>query len=468
MGSLRDLAAKLDSKSPAKLHDQLYLLLKSALEENQLDEVRNGRLPSQRKMAEILGVSRETLSKVLFRLIQEGCLSANERSGVFLNEKRQCTDLTDSERGSESSISEGVSFKQEGDNKGSPPLFVDNVPSFDYASGHHTQRFLKTLRQQSAKKTKLPFDSCGLISLRNLLCQELARSSGLNCLAEDTIVFSDLRACIDFIIRLTTKARPTCVIEAYGSLEVRALLELSGVPMAEIPVDKYGARTDILPCLQILNALYFSSPVMHDPLGIPLSSDRTDQLLSWVNSSDSILVEVSHSQEFLLNAAASRCVYVSSASSYLKPWTQICFAVLPSEFRKEAQKLKSAIGGAVSIIEQKAFEDFFSSGDLLRAEKHRELSNLKKRRDLEYSFAEIFKADVHVSSGNCGPKLVIEIISDANSLQIVRSISRCGLLIRLIEEFPYNEKFVIDLDTVSAESLERKLKKLKQVYRAGG
>ncbi len=479
--SLRSIANELNPRASTPLHDQLFGLLKSALEEGLLEDVCEGSLPSLRNMSSMLGLSRETVSKAISKLAGYGYLSAEERKRIYVIPRKDDAQRSQPIR---DEGPQGDTFDHEfnGSARGlqldfRPPSNTAVSPG-GYGKNYLTEKYLKNLRRQSAKRARFDLDACGLVSFREVLCEQLKRDSNLECRAENLIVFSDFRSCADFIIRLTTKGCSTCVVEAPGSQEIRSILDWNGLSVVEIPVDEEGMRADILSSYGLNESVCFVSPSMQDPLGVRLSPHRIESLLDWGKSTKSVIVETSTSQGFLRlgstpllwkPASDEECVYAWTVTSALKPWTQICCALFSDGLIKEARRLKSTIGGEVAITEQTALQDFILDGDLPKAQRQRELVNLEKRRRLGLAFSRIFKGDVSMWRGNCGPKLVFEVGGNLNPTLIVETSRMCGLSVRVLNEHIINDQstldrcIVLDLDLVNTEAISSKIENLESL-----
>lgn len=479
--SLRSIANELNSQASVPLHDQIFFLIKKALDDGQLEDVCEGRLPSLRNMSSILGVSRETVSKAISKLTGYGYLSAEERKRIYVLPRSGVTPLTHADQYRSIVAANGKPETDcDGDARGEQldfrPPSDDVSPQGTYNKNYLTHKYLKTLRKQSAKRARLDQDSCGLLSFREVLCEQLKRDSGVNCSAENLIIFSDYKSCIDFIVRLTTRGRSTCIMEAPGSLDIASILDLNAMSIVEIPVDEEGMRTDILRSYGVTDTVCFVSPSLHDPLGVRLSAQRSEVLTSWATESNSIIVECASSQGFLRVGstpslwkpnAEFQSAFAWTITAALKPWTQTCCAAFSDDLIQEARRLKLTVGGEVAINEQMALQDFILDGDLLRAQRQRELVNLEKRRRLGLTFSRVFRGQLSVCKGNCGPKMVFDVSTDTNAAHIVELARSVNLPVKLLEESHLSEhltgehRIVVDLDLINLDSLSSKIEQLE-------
>lgn len=486
--SLRSIAAALNSHAPTPLHDQIFFHIKKALDDGQFEDVREGRLPSLRQMSSILGVSRETLSKAISKLTGYGYLAAEERKHIYVLPRNDASTLKNLDALQHAEFVCGKPRPDAESDRGEKgqldfrPPSDDSAPPGIYSKNYLTHKYLKTLRKQSAKRARLDPDPCGLLSFREVLCEQLRRDSGIECSAENLVIFSDFKAGIDFIVRLTAKGRSAGVLENPGPQELTSILELNSLAIVEIPVDEQGMRTDILSNYGVTDTVCFVSPSLQDPLGVRLSSERAECLMGWASASNSTIVECSSSQGFLRvgstpslwrKSAAYQSVFVWTVASALKPWTQICCVAFSDSLVQEARRLKLIVGGDVPINEQMALQDFILDGDLLRAQRQRELVNLEKRRRLGLAFSRIFKGEVKIWRGNCGPKLVLELEKQVNADLISEALKHCGMPAKLLDETRLSDhlmcerRIAVDLDLVNLECMSNKLEQLEVALEAG-
>jgi len=80
----KQLFGELDRNGPA-LHLQIRMTLVNAIEAGLL--TREARLPSSRRLSDLLGIARNTVTTAYEQLIDEGLLVSRERSGIFVAEQ---------------------------------------------------------------------------------------------------------------------------------------------------------------------------------------------------------------------------------------------------------------------------------------------------------------------------------------------------------------------------------------------
>src|SRR5450432_1596469 len=74
---------RLDRASSEPLYQQLYRQIRAELESGSFDSSAS-RVPSSRVLATTLGVSRLTVNQAFSKLLAEGYLQTQERSGIFV------------------------------------------------------------------------------------------------------------------------------------------------------------------------------------------------------------------------------------------------------------------------------------------------------------------------------------------------------------------------------------------------
>ena len=472
--SLVEIGSSLNYLSKVPLHDQLFDLLKDALSNGRLTEVSDGLLPSTRHMALALSVSRETVSKTISKLAAHGLITANERKRTHVIEHKSLETLMSFETPLEILKSQSIrlDFTPEAD------LFVEKG---SYENNYLIDKYRKTLRRQSTKRHKISSNFGGLASFRQVLASQLKINSNIDCDAEDLIIFTDSRSCLDFILRLMRQSFSNAIIESPASREAVSLLNLHGFKTQSFFIDEFGLDIDSVTNNGFQNCLALVSATLQDPTGVSMSLARKVALMNWARETNSIILDRGSTQGFLRSSDSPALWQISGGSgvcciwefaSILKPWSQICCAIFPKHLQNNVRHLRSIIGGEVAINEQIAMQEFIEEGDLAKTMKHRELLCLEKRRRLNLAFARLFGGNLSALRINKGSKMVFSLIDETHLPMIVEAAQRVDLpaiAMDLPTQEKHSAKLLIDLDMVALESLSEKIQAFEcvlEVYKS--
>ncbi len=131
------------------------------------------------------------------------------------------------------------------------------------------------------------------------------------------------------------------------------------------------------------------TPAHQHPTGVVLTGERRTALLTWLRERDAIAIEDDYDAEYRYDRAAvgalqgldpDRVVYAGSASKTLAPALRIGWLVVPPALLKTVSHEKLLADRGTARIEQYAFADFLTRGELDR-HLQRMRSRYRARRD---------------------------------------------------------------------------------------
>ena len=131
------------------------------------------------------------------------------------------------------------------------------------------------------------------------------------------------------------------------------------------------------------------TPAHQHPTGVVLSGERRTALLAWLRARDAIAIEDDYDAEYRYDRAAigalqgldpDRVIYAGSTSKTLAPALRIGWLVVPPSLLQAVAHEKLLADRGTSRIEQHAFADFLTRGELDR-HLRRMRARYRSRRD---------------------------------------------------------------------------------------
>jgi len=341
------------------------------------------KLPSSRKLAKQLAVSRNTVVLVYQNLIDEGYIESRERSGIYVSDK----------------ISQGkVEFDQQ-------------QPSYDASSTNNYHRFKGALATTNAtscpqnwQRFNYPFidgkfDS-SLYPVKEWreannkanTTKEIYQWSELQGIEDDPMLLDEIRTkilprrgiqathdeilitagsqqALHLICQLFVDQTVTVSVEEPGYPEMRELLLKQGAKLHYQAIDNKGlVVNDQLNQCDII----YTTPSHQTPTSITMSMDRRDEVLKKAHEQDLLIIEDDF--EFESNFLGqphpalrsldkdNRVVYISCLSKVLASGIQIGFIVADSGVIAELKKLRKMVMRNPPLNNQRAVAYFLSLG----------------------------------------------------------------------------------------------------------
>jgi GntR family transcriptional regulator/MocR family aminotransferase len=353
----------------AQIEDQL----RRAIREGVLKA--GARVPSTRDLARQLEVSRPVVVNAYAQLAAEGYLVLRQ--------------------GARPRVSEAAVPRALG---ASAPTASRSVPRIDLrprapdVSRFPRAAWLRSLGEAVSKIAApdlLYGDPRGEAVLRSALAEYLGRVRGVAADPERVVVTSGYSQAQGVVCRvLADRGTKRIGFENPSHPEQRRVAIDAGLEIVPVAVDECGVRIDELERADV-DALVLT-PAHQHPTGAVLSGDRRQALLAWIRGRDVVVLEDDYDAEYRYDRAAvgalqglapDRIIYAGSASKTLAPALRLGWLVVPSQLLDAVADKKDLADCGTSRIEQRAFADFLTRGELDR-HLRRMRAPYRRRRDL--------------------------------------------------------------------------------------
>jgi len=373
---------QLDRTSSLSLQDQIRRGFFNAIGSGVLPA--GVRLPSSRKLADRLGVSRNTALIAYQTLIADGHLVSRERSGVFV-----ATDMQ---------WYQGSSMPVIGPRSG-PVLSTVSArlhesflarstyrfPSdwqtnrYPFIEGRYDRSLFPIVEWREASRLALAAQEVETWSVDSgeadddALIEEIRTKllprRGILARPDELLITASEQQALHLITRLFASEGTVAGVEEPGFPEMRALFEDRKARLIFLPVDDEGVIVDDkLKGCDIVHV----TPSRQRPTAVTLSSTRRAELLDMAVQNDFLIIEDDFECELnylddpipSLRAmeGGDRVIYVASLSKVLEPGVGLGFIVAPPEVIAAARRLRSLTTGRPSPNNQRAAAFFLSLG----------------------------------------------------------------------------------------------------------
>jgi len=371
----------LDPDSPLNLQSQIRQKL--------VDSILNGtfprgcRLPSSRKLAEQLGVARNTVVLAYEQLIEEGFLQSRERSGIYVNDNIlqgrvgfQGPSATEFELDSRwrerirTETSAKPQFQWPSDWQQHPYPFIDGY--FDsslYPTAQWREASRMALGSRIINEGSVTEGDADDPALIEQIRTKMLPRRGINASADEILITLGEQNALYVLTQLLTDHETTVVVEEPGNPRMRQLLEQRKAQIVHQPVDENGMiiNTRLDP-----GQLIYVTPSHHIPTAVTMATQRRQALLKKAKEFDQLIIEddFQHESNFLGQPhpalrsmdTENRVIYVSALPKVLAPGLRIGFIVAAPELIREARKLRQLMIGRPSLINQRTAAYFLSLG----------------------------------------------------------------------------------------------------------
>jgi GntR family transcriptional regulator/MocR family aminotransferase len=379
---VRDWLIHLRRGEYASLQTQIREALVSAILDRNLDQ--SEAIPSTRKMAKSLGVSRNTVVLAYQGLLDDGYLMARERSGYYVSDKALSETASPKPRTKSSALATHVDWGKR--LKSSPsqqsimikPQEWQSFPyPFIYGQVDHTlfplAEWRDCTRQALGKKWLGTWTNDSWSIDDPLLVEQIRRRilprRGIMASDDEILVTLGAQNALYLITELLVDKTTRVAMEDPGYPDVRNAFELKTANVTPIKVDEHGLT--LSPELDTTD-IVFTTPSHQFPTTVTMPLERRMALLKKAHEKDFLIIEDDY--EFETNYVNEPCpalksldddgrvIYVGSLSKTLFPGLRLGFMVGPKALIAEARALRRLMVRHAPNNNQRAAALFLSLG----------------------------------------------------------------------------------------------------------
>lgn len=401
------------SKKTEHLYMEIYHYYKSLILEQKLPS--GSKMPSLRKCAKELHLSRTTIENAYLQLAADGYIISKAQSGYYVTDIAQRQVVP-----SPSSSGRQPGFRYDFASSG-----VDKE-SFRFDLW---RRYIKSALRQDERLLSYG-EPQGETDFRQALCEYIRERRNILCTADDIVVGAGVQSLLHILCPLVldkkTVSFPTpsfvqgsTVFSDYG-FEVRYRNKDSGV--------------------------IYVSPAHMTKWGEIMPVSRRLELIRYAAQNQSLIIEDDFENEFVYLqkptpslfglAGGKGVVYIGSFSRLLLPSIRISFMVLPPSLKEAYQKKARVYNQTASKAEQIALCQFIRDGHL--AAQTRKLKRLysTKLKQLLLAVQTVFGNSSRIQIGSAGTSLALTLSVPFTGEELQNKAAAVSLRIQILKEAP--------------------------------
>jgi GntR family transcriptional regulator / MocR family aminotransferase len=325
-------------------------------------------LPSWQDLATQLGVARGTVRAAYEKLSAAQLIVASRAAGTHVAARPPIADRQAPEH--DSFLETYREFTAR------PGIFRMGVPAQEAFPAKLFSRIRSRAVRADSSAAPLYPDPRGEPDLRREIAAYLAVARGLDCSPAQIIVTGGFASGLGLALHALALEGRKVWMEDPGFPITRRGLELAGLSLAPIPVDREGIDVEYGLRHAPDAALVVVTPGQQAPLGSTLSPARRLQLLDWAARQGSWVIEDDYLSELQLQGRAApplaamdrneRVIHIGSYSKTISPMLRLGFVVAPlplaSRFAEVAACLAPAPGPSVQLT----IAEFMREGHYMR------------------------------------------------------------------------------------------------------
>jgi GntR family transcriptional regulator / MocR family aminotransferase len=375
-----DALLYLDPDSTLNLQAQIRQKLVEAIH---LEILKPGtRLPSSRKLAEQLGVARNTVVLACQQLVAEGLLAGRPRSGLYVAQRIKCPISKSESAGERAAITgrwqQWLKARANPDTARLAPADARDY-AFCFLDGQFDASLFPVHEWREACRYAHGSGDIAVWSAASgglddpMLIEELRTKilprRGINARADEILITVGAQQALYLLAELLVDSSVSVAIEEPGYPALRHLMNRRGAPIVHQPIDGEGMLVD-----STLDGcrIAYVTPSHQAATGVTMSLDRRCALLEKAAHRDMLIIEDDFDCESNYKGyphpalrgmdRENRVIYVSCLSKVLAPGLRLGFMVAAPELIAEARKLRRLMVGQPPRNNQRAMAHFIRLG----------------------------------------------------------------------------------------------------------
>jgi len=438
------LSPCLDEDAGVPLYRRLYLALREAI---LTGRVRH-RLPSTRRLAQDLGISRNSVATAFELLQAEGYLSGRIGSGSYVadhlpDQAPHTQPAAPPASPAPRRLARRVAgLPAESRESAQPVPFAPSPENWSTFPWPVWSRLLARPWRSPSPVLAASIDRAGLPALRRAVAEMLGASRAMSCSAEQVLITAGSQQALDIACRLLVDPGERVMVEDPGFQGAdAAIIAAGGIPVAR-SVDGEGLL--VPESLAGIRAVQVT-PSRNFPLGSILSLPRRLALLQAASAADCWIIEDDFDAEFRYagRPLASlfgldrerRVLYAGTFSRTLFPAVRLGYLVVPEALIEPARLVREAADGGMGTIPQVALAAFIAEGQYGAHVRRQRLKLAAERATLTALLSEHLGEVLEIVPADGGLSLTALFREKIDDRRAVEALAGIGIAARPLSSF---------------------------------
>lgn len=459
------LTIGIDTKKKEPIYEQIYKYIR--------DEIKHGvlecgtRLPSSRKLAEHLDVSRNTVDLAYGQLLSEGYIESKPKRGHYVSALDEILDFT-----VEISEEEEITEKKKTYPYDFAPSGVDMM-HFPYNTW---RKLMREVLMDDNSEIFQTGHSSGDVELREAIKSYLHQSRGVICSSSQIILGSGMEYLLLLLSQIFDKM-PVVAMENPTYMQAYRVFSQLGFDVRAIAMDEAGMMIHDL--YESEAEIAYVTPSHQYPTGIVMPINRRNALLNWAYEDESrYIIEDDYDSEFRYqgkpipslqgNDKKGKVIYMGTFSKAIAPAIRVGYMVLPKSLLSVYQETVSFYSCTVSRIDQAILSGFILKGYFER-HLNRMRALYKGKNNFLMQQLKLFGDDIVIRGSSAGLHVLVEFKGIKDHQEFQNRLLEQGVRLQPISNYyidgtPKKECYVLGFARLREIQIEEGILIIKNLY----
>jgi GntR family transcriptional regulator/MocR family aminotransferase len=421
----------------------------------------NDILPSTRKLAEHIGVNRNTLIKALDILIAEGWLISKDRVGVFVSD----IDVKKSDKQSAKKEA-AIVYKRE------QIVLDDGTPNTKISP---IKELASAYRRVFALKSKHNImgytNTTGTPELRDIISQMLNHNFSMQTSSDQVCITRGSQMALYLSAHTLLKSGDTVLVENPGYQPAWRAFESANAKLIPVSVDVDGIIISdverLLKKHKTVKAIYIT-PHHQYPTTVTLSLKRRLRLIELANKYKLTIIEDDYDHEFHFDkrpimpvssySNLNNYIYIGTFSKVIAPALRIGYMVSSSDFINRVSSLREIVDVQSDTIMELSLVELIKNGDVKRHIKRATKYYDEKRKYLNELLQIHLKDKVHYNIPVGGLAFWISPVKEFFMPDLMQKLEESDILVKEVSNYSFeklNIGFRLGYGSIEKEDIEK-------------
>ena len=459
----------LDKGSAAtSLQRQLHHRLKEAILDSRLAP--GSRLPASRGLAEVLAISRNTVTAAYEHLAAEGYVQ-QDRQGTRVA-ALSSTSRPARPRPVREPTATPVTARRLAQIRPTAPPFPTSqalrpgIPALSHFPLAAWRRACDQAIHRAGSSALGYGDPVGEPALRMAIARHLAVARGVRCAPEQIVITEGAQEALSLCVRLLSNPGDTAWVEDPGYRGAKVAMQGGDLRILPLRVDADGLVATEADWKNQPPRLVYTTPSHQYPVGAVLTVARRLTLIAQARAHGAWILEDDYDSEFRhagepIGAmqglvAQAPVLYLGTFSKTMFPSLRLGFLVLPEALLDQTHiPLQEMLRGG-HRFEQLAMAEFIESGQFSRHLGRMRRLYRDRQQALREALTQHFGVPHSIEGGHCGLHLTVRLPACYPDAAIAQAAQRCGMAPTALSGFalqpqPQDNGLVLGYGNTSAE-----------------